>query len=80
MPASAKRAVCEIVGGVDFLSAQAQTLMFSTCRRVGGVGLHIRVLGYSIESIKASFVSFFISSGSDSNTCFLCSLLMPLNA
>ena len=54
--------------------------MFSTCRRVDGVDCNIRVLGYSIEFMKASFVSSFMPSGSESNACFLCSLLMPLNA
>lgn len=33
------------VDDVGDISAQAQNLMFSTCRRDGGVGLHIRALG-----------------------------------
>lgn len=58
----------------------SETLMFSTVGGVGGVGVGISVLGYYIEFMKASFVSSFMPSGSESNACFLCSLLMPFNA
>lgn len=34
---------------------------------VGGVGVGISVLGYSIEFIKASFVASFMPSGSEFN-------------
>lgn len=78
--ASAKRAACENVGGSGESVGCSETLMFPTVGGVGGVGVSIRVLGYSIEFMKASFVSSFMPSGSDSSACFLCSLLMPFNA
>ena len=50
--ASAKRAVCEIVGGSGESVGCSETLMFPTVGGVGGVGVSIRVLDYSIELVK----------------------------
>lgn len=69
-----------LLGGSGESVGCSETLMFPTVGGVGGVGVSIRALGYSIEFMKASFVSSFMPSGNEFNAWFLCSLLMPFKA